>query len=139
VRLSTDIRVRETYLAALSRSLTYLMSMAKLSRTDLVPLPFAARMVYLLAYGVQLPAEHLSDRLNAMAYSLSRMATLYSLEGPSMRALSSDELASGLFRNGAEEFHFIDSRPPVKQIGVTRDDIEKTAQGLLAIEAQAAT
>jgi hypothetical protein len=111
----------------------------EISRIDLVPLPFAARMVYLLAYGVQLPAEHLSDRLNAMAYSLSTMATLYSLEGPSMRALSSEELSAGLFRNGAEEFHFIDSRPPVRQIGVTRHDIEKTAQGLLAIEAQAAT
>jgi hypothetical protein len=110
---------------------------SEVSRVDLVPLPFAARMVYLLAYGVQLPAEHLSDRLNAMAYSLSTMATLYSLEGPSMRALSSDELSAGLFRNGAEEFHFIDSRPPVRQIGVTRYDIEKTAQGLLALEAEA--
>ena len=92
-----------------------------------------------LASGVQLPAEHLSDRLNALAYSLSTMATLYSLEGPSMRVLSSEELAAGLFRNGAEEFHFIDSRPPVRRIGVTRHDIEKTAQGLLATEAQAAT
>ena len=113
--------------------------MPTISRIDLVPLPFAARMVYLLAYGVQLPAEHLSDRLNAMAYSLSRMATLYSLEGPSTRALSAQELAAGLFRNGAEEFHFIDSRPPVRQIGVTRDDIEKTAEALLAIEAQPAS
>jgi hypothetical protein len=87
---------------------------------------------------VQLRAEHLSDRLNAMAYSLSKMATLYSLEGSSIRALSPEELSAGLFRNGAEEFHFIDARPPVRQIGVTRDDIEKTAQGLLAIEAPAA-
>ena len=100
---------------------------AQITHHDLVPLPFAARVVYLLAHGLPLPEEHLMERLNGLAYSLAGETTLYAVDGEQVRALRKAELADGLFRNGAAEFQFIDERPPIQHIGVTRDGVEKTA------------
>lgn len=103
------------------------MTEADITQHDLVPLPFAARVVYLLAHGMPLPEEHLLERLNGLAYSLAGETTLYAVDGAEVRALPKEELAGGLFRNGAAEFHFIDERPPIQHLGVTRDGVEKTA------------
>jgi hypothetical protein len=103
-----------------------------ISSEDLVPLPFAVRMVYLLGHGFGPPAAHLLYRLDGLAYSLAAACTLYVLEGPELppRPLRPDELASGHFRNGAQEFQFLDDRQPITHIGVTRDGIEKAITSL---------
>jgi hypothetical protein len=100
---------------------------AEITSEHLVPLPFAVRMMYLLAHGFGPPAEHFLYRLDGLAYSLAAASTLYVLEGPDLppRALQRDELASGHFRNGAQEFQFLDDRQPITHIGVTRAGIDK--------------
>ena len=100
----------------------------------LVPLPFAVRMVYLVSHGFGQPGEHFLYRLDGLAYSLASACTLYVLEGPELppRPLRPDELASGHFRNGAQEFQFLDDRQPITHIGVTRDGIEKAIISLRA-------
>ncbi|HKQ27057.1 MAG TPA: hypothetical protein VJT77_00570, partial [Burkholderiales bacterium] len=107
---------------------------AEITPEHLVPLPFAVRMVYLLAHGFEPPAEHFLDRLNGLAYSLAAASTMYVLEGPELppRPLRPDELAGGHFRNGAQEFRFLDDRPSIAHIGVTRDGIEKAIANLRA-------
>lgn len=98
---------------------------------ELVPLPFAARMVYLLTRGSLPPAHHLTDRLNGLAYALAARTTLYALDGAVSRPFLPEELAAGYFRNGAEEFRFIDSGHSITQIGVTKSGVATAIEALL--------
>src|SRR4051812_7513319 len=57
---------------------------AAITSEHLVPLPFAVRMVYLLAHGFGPPSEHFLYRLDGLAYSLAAACTLYVLDGPDL-------------------------------------------------------
>lgn len=107
-----------------------------ISRQTLVPVSLAARMLYQRVHGAVPPQPHLAERLNGLAYRLARLGCLYSLEGKrsSPRRLSPDEIAGAYFRHGATELHFLDARPPLAAIGVTRECIEAAARVLLAGE-----
>lgn len=97
----------------------------------LVPLPLAARRVYAHAHGDELPALHLDERLNAVAYAIAAGETIFAVLGPTLRPLAPRELAAGFFRKGAAELHFIDERPPLVELAVPADAIERTAKALL--------
>jgi hypothetical protein len=105
-----------------------------MSGHDLIPLSLATRLVYLRAYGAAPPSAHLLSRLNGLAYSIAEFAAIYAMgathEPP--RQLSREELATGLFRGGGSELHFLDQRPALTLIGVTEEGIAKTVDALLA-------
>jgi hypothetical protein len=96
-------------------------------REDLIPLALAVRIVYLQTRGNG-AAAHVLERLNAVAYSLAGIGAIYAIDGPYRlaRPLSREELAAAVFRQGATEMHFLDDRPMLKRIAVTRESVEKT-------------
>jgi hypothetical protein len=104
---------------------------------DLIPLALAVRIVYLQMRGKG-PAAHVLERLNAVAYSLAAAGAMYAIEGPYRlaRRLSREELAAAVFRRGATEIHFLDERPVLTKIAVTRESVEKTIK-VIAIIRQA--
>jgi hypothetical protein len=96
-------------------------------RQDLVPLALAARIVYLQTCGTRRPA-HVMERLNAAAYWLAEVGAMYAIEGRYRlaRRLIRADLAAGVFRYGATELHFLDDRPMLTNIAVTRESVKKT-------------
>jgi len=104
----------------------------RITKHDLIPVPLAARIVYQRAYGAAPPEAHLEDRLNGLAYRLASAGGVYAIEagkaGP--RRLSPNEIASGHFRNGGKELHFLDERAPVLHIGVTQECIEQAIRAI---------
>ena len=104
----------------------------RITKHDLVPVPLAARIVYQRAYGVPPPEAHLDERLNGLAYRLANAGGVYALEGSKAgpRRLSPNEIASGHFRYGGKELHFLDERAPVLHIGVTKECIEKAIRAI---------
>ena len=105
-----------------------------MSRHELIPLSLATRLVYLRAYGAPPPSAHLLNRLDALAYSIAEFAAIYAMDAAHEppRQLSREELATGLFRGGGTELHFLDQRPALTLIGVTEEGIAKTVDALLA-------
>jgi hypothetical protein len=100
---------------------------------DFIPLALAVRIVYLQTRGVG-PEAHVLERLNAVAYSLAEVGAVYAIEGPYRlaRRLSREELASAVFRHGATEIHFLDDRPVLTNLAVTRESVEMAIK-LIAI------
>jgi hypothetical protein len=105
---------------------------ARISKHDLIPVPLAARMVYQRAYGASPPEAHLEERLNGLAYRLASAGGVYAMEGPKSgpRRLSPGEIASGHFRNGGQELHFLDERAPIRHLGVTQECIEQAVRAI---------
>jgi hypothetical protein len=70
---------------------------------NLVPLPLAARHVYLCVEGYA-PNARLNDRFNRLGRLMASLGGLYVMEGPdgTPRPLSREELARGLFKPGAD-------------------------------------
>jgi len=99
---------------------------------DLVPVPLAARMVHLRAYGMPPLEPHLTEHLDSLAYGLARQGILYAMVGgaPAPRSLAAEELACGYFRHGGKELHFLDARAPIFELAVTRESIESAADAL---------
>jgi hypothetical protein len=93
----------------------------------------AARMLYQRAYGDPPPEPHLDERLNGLAYVLARSGGMYAIEHGrrSPRRVSRDEVASGHFRRGGRELHFLDERAPLVELGVTPACIAKAVDALL--------
>lgn len=106
------------------------------SQHNLIPLALAARLLYERAHGRAPPREHLSDRLNALAYRLARLGPVYAIEAGSgaHRRLSPREIAAAHFRHGAAELHFLDERAPLVHLAVTEQCIARA----LAVLDQAA-
>jgi hypothetical protein len=99
------------------------------SQHNFVPLALAARLVYLEAYDFA-PGAHLSNRLNNLADALARSGTMYAVEDGKLRAISGEELSAGLFRHGAAELHFLDERPPLTRLLVTKESVDATVKSL---------
>jgi hypothetical protein len=99
---------------------------------DLVPVPLAARMVHLRAYGMPPPEPHIAEHLDSLAYGLAREGMLYAMAGgeAAPRPLAREELACGYFRHGGKELHFLDERAPILEVAVTRESIERAAEAL---------
>jgi hypothetical protein len=70
---------------------------------NLVPLPLAARHVYLCVEGYA-PNARLKERFDRLGRLLASLGGLYVAEGPdeAPRPLTREELARGTFRAGAE-------------------------------------
>ena len=97
----------------------------------LLPLPAATELLYLLVHGAPLPDEHLAERLNGLAYTLADGTVLFAVNGSGLEPIPQDVLAGGFFRQGALELQFLDERPPVRDILVMRDGVERTAARLI--------
>ena len=97
----------------------------------LVPLPSAAELLYLLVHGAPPPEAHLVERLNGLAYTLADETALFAVDGDGVRPIPKDGLVGGFFCQGAQELQFLDERPPVRDIRVTRDGVERTAARLI--------
>jgi hypothetical protein len=91
---------------------------------DLMPLDLAAASVYRRVYEdfvtsmVQArPVSH----LEALAYTIAEFTSIYVYEsdGNSLRALSKEELAGALFRDGARVMCYPDGRPEVRNLAVS--------------------
>ena len=95
----------------------------ELNMMNLVPLPLAARHVYLCVEGYA-PNARLNDRFNALGRLMASLGGLYVVEGPdgTPRPLSREELARGLFKPGAD-------------VLVTHDCIERAISELSAVHA----
>ena len=95
----------------------------ELNMMNLVPLPLAARHVYLCVEGYA-PNARLNDRFNALGRLMASLGGLYVMEGPegTPRPLTREELARGLFKPGAD-------------VLVTHDCIERAISELSAINA----
>ncbi len=94
-----------------------------LNMMNLVPLPLAARHVYLCVEGYA-PNARLNDRFNALGRLMASLGGLYVMEGPegTPRPISREELARGLFKPGAD-------------VLVTHDCIERAISELSAVSA----
>jgi hypothetical protein len=106
-------------------------------KPELIPVAFAARMLYEQAYGASPPDAHLIDRLNGLAYWLARYGEVYATDArrAAPRRLSPEDIARGHFRHGGSELHFLDERAPIVQLAVTRECIENAVKGLLCASA----
>lgn len=91
---------------------------------DLMPLELAAASVYRRVYEDRVssmvqarPASH----LEAVAYTIAEFTSIYVYEsdGNSLRALSREELAGALFRDGARVLCYPDGRPEVRNLAVS--------------------
>lgn len=107
-------------------------------RQDLIPLALAVRIVYLQTPNSR-PAAHVMERLDAVAYSLAEVGAIYAIVGQYRlaRRLSREELAAGIFRHGATELHFLDDRPMLTNLAVTRESVKKSIK-VIAITREAA-
>jgi hypothetical protein len=85
---------------------------------NLVPLPLAARHVYLCVEGYA-PNARLNDRFNRLGRLMASLGGLYVLDGPDAdpRPLSREELAHAVFG-------------PLAEVLVTHDCIEKAIDSL---------
>jgi hypothetical protein len=98
------------------------------SAHDLIPLELAAAYIFRRTYEerVQIsipgrPAAH----LDGLAYLLSTMVTLYSYpaNGQGIRELGKEDLAGGLFRDGAKCLYFLDGRKEITPLAMRADAI----------------
>ena len=100
---------------------------------ELLPLNVAARRVFQQVY---LPFHHPQagpgpDQLNGVASALCGLAAVYALdEGGAPRRLSTAELSGGLFRGGARELLFLDGRESIRNLAVSRLEVERAARAL---------
>jgi hypothetical protein len=102
---------------------------------DLVPLDLAAAMIFRRVYEEQMlvgVASRDGAHIDGIAYTIAAMCPIYVYEadGRAVRQLSEQEVARGLFRNGARELHFIDGRPSVRNLAVATASIEAVLKAL---------
>jgi hypothetical protein len=65
-----------------------------------------------------------TDLFDGLACTVSVLAPIFVLDGGAWpRRLSELELDKALFRNGGAEMYFVDGRPPIANLAVTRADI----------------
>jgi hypothetical protein len=100
---------------------------------ELLPLNVAARRVFQQVY---LPFHHPQagpgpDQLNGVASALCGLAQVYALdERGAARRLSAADLSGGLFRGGARELLFLDGRESIRNLAVSRLEVERAARAL---------
>jgi hypothetical protein len=67
-----------------------------------------------------------TDLFDGLACTVSVLAAMFVLDGgASPRRLAEQELDKALFRNGGAEMYFVDGRPPIVNLAVTREGIAK--------------
>ena len=105
---------------------------------ELIPLAVAVRILYGCLHGIQRQVGHVAERLNGFAYSLAASGAMYTIVGEYRlaRRVSRKELAIGFFRNAATELHFLDGRPTLTGMAVTRKTLASAVRRL-ALEKQA--
>jgi hypothetical protein len=108
---------------------------------QLLPLDLATRLLFDRIYGGRPDAPGVEPtRLDAMAALVSQMITVYTYHPArgEARKLSDDDLSGGIFRMGAQEFHYIlGGHPPIRNLAVRNDDLpqlEERLRGVLSAQ-----
>ena len=66
----------------------------------------------------------------ALAGTVSALVTLYALTGGSARPLREAELHGAVFVDGGDSVSFVDGRPPIGDLAVASDAVERVARVL---------
>jgi hypothetical protein len=90
----------------------------RLVKLGLLSLTVAARMVHRRAYPQQYTIVEPflgPEQLDALAHTIASLVPIYTVNYRSagQRPLSAEELAGGVFRNGARELCYTDGRPSI--------------------------
>jgi hypothetical protein len=91
---------------------------------DLVPMPEAALLAHLSAFGM----DHTISRLHRedMAQTLARLLTVYAVsdDRETVRRLAAADLEGGFFAEGGRVVRFKDRRAPITGLAVTRSALK---------------
>jgi hypothetical protein len=97
---------------------------------DLVPMPEAALLAYIAAFGIDNTITRMHR--NDMAESLCQLLTVYcvSEDRQSVRRLSKADLEGGVFADGGHVVRFRDQRPTITGLAVTRAALKAAVAAL---------
>jgi len=97
---------------------------------DLVPMPEAALLAYIAAYGIDNTISRVHR--NDMAERLCQLLTVYcvSEDGQQVRIVERAELEGGLFADGGNVVRFRDERPAISGLAVTRTALKAAVAAL---------
>lgn len=91
---------------------------------DLVPMPEAALLTHLSAFGM----DHTISRLHRddMAQALARLVPVYAVsdDRQTVWSLAAADLEGGFFAEGGRVVRFTDGRPPITGLAVTRSALK---------------
>lgn len=97
---------------------------------ELVPMPEAALLAYLAAFGI----DHTISRVhrNDMAETLCKLLPVYSVseDRKSVRRVSEAELRGGIFADGGHIVRFRDAREAMAGLAVTRTGLKAACAAL---------
>ena len=102
---------------------------------SLIPLKLAAALVWNRFYigRVSAPAWQ-ESMLNSIAATFSVIGKIYEYNPndptDSIRLLSRIEIEGGMFKQGGDELHFIDGRPPRRSLAVRAESVSATIEAL---------
>ena len=93
---------------------------------DLMPLDLAVRTIFRRVYDKPQRVGASPRDLDGLAYMIAGVWPIFAYEpdGGAVRQLSQDELSHGLFRGGARELYFVDSRPAARNLAVRVSTIQ---------------
>jgi hypothetical protein len=108
---------------------------ARLTKQGLLQLAVAARLVHRRSYPEQYAIASAvlgKQQLDGLACLLSATAAIYTVNHRSARyrELTAEELASGVFRDGAHELVFLDGRPAIQYLAATSEGTRAAARRL---------
>jgi hypothetical protein len=97
---------------------------------ELVPMPEAALLAYIAAFGIDNTISRVHR--NDMAESLSRLLDVYCIseDRQSSRRVDRAELAGGIFADGGHVVRFRDAREPITGLAVTRTALKAAIAAL---------
>jgi hypothetical protein len=114
----------------------------RLVKLGLLSLTIAARMVHRRAYPQQytIVEPFLSaEQLNALAHTIASLVPIYTVNYRSAghRPLTAEELAGGVFCNGARELCFTDGRPSIHYLAARVESASLVARRLRDLTGEA--
>jgi hypothetical protein len=97
---------------------------------DLVPMPEAALLAYLSAFGIDSTISRLHR--NDMAETLSQLLTVYAVseDRQSLLRLAAADLEGGVFGDGGRVIRFRDEREAITGLAVTRTALKAAVAAL---------
>jgi hypothetical protein len=101
------------------------------AQDELVPLDVAVLEVYKAIYEARERSVPTPERLSGLAHGILTLISVYSATaGTDARLVTEAELTGALVRRSGKELHYVDGRPPVRDLAVTRTSISKIIEKL---------
>lgn len=101
-------------------------------RNDFITLNEAASMAHLHMMRDRLDTTIPDAQLNAVANTLARLVTLYSMsdDWTTVRSLTAEEIRGGVIAGGGQMIGFKDGRPSIFGLVITRTSVKAALQAL---------